>query len=52
MEDFNSIVSDLINHLRLTYEVDGTIYWYEGTPQLLLKMVSFLAPSKNNDSKE
>lgn len=51
MEDFNSVVSYLIKHLRLTYEADGTIYWYDGTPQLLLKMVSFLVPSKNNDSK-
>lgn len=40
---FNEAVCDLIKHLRLTYQAgDGTIYWYEGTVQLMLKVLGFL----------
>ena len=44
MDDFNSVCSDLIRHLKLSGEIDGHIYWYDGTPELLLKMVGFLLP--------
>ena len=44
MDDFNSVCSDLICHLKLSGEIDGHIYWYDGTPELLLKMVGFLLP--------
>ena len=40
---FNEAVYDLIKHLRLTYQAgDGTIYWYEGTIQLMLEVLGFL----------
>ena len=40
---FNEAVCDLIKHLRLSYQAqDGTIYWYEGTVQLMLKVLGFL----------
>lgn len=40
---FNEAVCDLIKHLRLTYQApDGTIYWYEGTVQLLFEVLGFL----------
>lgn len=40
---FNEAVCDLIKHLRLTYQApDGTIYWYEGTVQLMFKVLGFL----------
>lgn len=40
---FNEAVCDLIKHLRLTYQAqDGTIYWYEGTVQLMFKVLEFL----------
>ena len=38
MDDFNSVCSDLIKHLKLSSEIDGKIYWYNGTPELLLKI--------------
>ena len=42
--NFNSIRNDLINHLHGCGEVNGTIYWYNGTIRLLLEMVKFIAP--------
>lgn len=42
--DFNSIRNDLIKHLHGCCEVNGTIYWYDGTIRLLLEMVKFIAP--------
>ena len=42
MRDFNTVCSELIKHLRLsTQNVDGTIWWYEGTLELLTELLSF-----------
>ena len=43
MTGFNELVRDLIKHLHLCYQADdGTIWWYEGTPELLFKIILFL----------
>lgn len=54
MDDFNSVCSDLVQHLKLSGEINGKIYWYNGTPELLLKMVGFLLPesAQEEDHKE
>ena len=45
MRDFNSVRSDLINHLKLSGEMDGKIYWYDGTVELLFEILGFLYPN-------
>ena len=52
MDDFNSVCSDLVQHLKLSGEIDGKIYWYNGTPELLLKMLGFLLPESERYSTE
>lgn len=36
MKDFNTVKSNLVKHLQLTFQSDnGQIYWYEGTLEAL-----------------
>ena len=49
---FNEAVCDLIKHLRLTYQApDGTIYWYEGTIQLMFKVLGFLYEDSKGEAE-
>ena len=42
LTDFNVVVHELYKRLRLCGECNGKIYWYEGTVELLFKLISFL----------
>ena len=42
LTDFNVVVQELYKRLKFCGECNGTIYWYEGTKELLFKMISFL----------
>ena len=44
MRDFNTVCSELAKRLRLSVQrSDGTIWWYEGTLELLTELLSFAA---------
>ena len=49
MGDFNTTKSELIKRLRLSWEANGAIYWYDGTPDLLRKMMQFLPDEQRGD---
>lgn len=52
MRDFNTVCSELVKHLRLSFQrQDGEIWWYEGTLELLTELLSFAAskPKTNAD---
>ena len=41
--DFNTIKNDLINHLKLSFQHDdGTIYWYEGTLDVIQEFLNYV----------
>lgn len=43
MRDFNTVKSDLILHLSLSFQkTDGEILWYEGTLNVLSEFLSML----------
>ena len=43
MRDFNTVKSDLILHLGLSFQkTDGEILWYEGTLKVLAEFLSIL----------
>ena len=43
MRDFNTVVDDLIRHLRLSCQrQDGEIWWYEGTLDVLVEFLAII----------
>ena len=43
MRDFNTVKSDLIRNLSLSFQkIGGEIMWYEGTLDLLVEFLSIL----------
>lgn len=48
LNDFNVVVQELHKRLPFCGECNGKIYWYEGTIELLFKMISFLAKEDGN----
>ena len=42
LTDFNVVVQELYKRLRFCGEYNGKIYWYKGTVELLLRLMSFL----------
>ena len=51
MRDFNTVCSELVKHLRLSAQnVDGTIWWYDGTLDLLTELLSFVRNESINNT--
>ncbi len=51
MRDFNTVCSELVKHLRLSAQnVDGTIWWYDGTLNLLTELLSFVRNESINNT--
>ena len=49
LDDFNVLVQELYKRLKFCGECNGTIYWYEGVPELLLKLVGFLVKEEKGE---
>ena len=49
MRDFNTVCSELEKHLRLCGEIDGKIYWYEGTIELLFELMGYLVKEEGSE---
>ena len=42
LTDFNIVVQELYKCLKFCGKCNGKIYWYEGTIELLLRLLSFV----------
>lgn len=42
LNDFNVVVQELYKRLKFCGECNGKIYWYDGVPELLIKLLDFL----------
>ena len=49
LTDFNVVVQELYKRLKFCGECNGEIYWYEGTIELLFKLISFLGKENENE---
>ena len=52
MRDFNTLCRELCRNLSLCGEVAGTIYWYEGTIEMLDELLSYARGSQYEYEKE
>lgn len=54
MRDFNTLCRELRKNLSLCGEVNGTIYWYEGTVELLDELLSYVRGEmyRNNSTEK
>ena len=52
MRDFNTLCRELRRNLLLCGEVAGTIYWYEGTIDMLDELLSYARGSQYEYEKE
>ena len=52
MRDFNTLCRELRRNLLLCGEVAGTIYWYEGTIDILDELLSYARGSQYEYEKE
>ena len=54
MRDFNTLCRELRKNLSLCGEVNGTIYWYEGTVDLLDELLSYVRGEmyRNNSTEK
>ena len=50
-QEFGETANKLSRLLAWCYRKDGVNYWYEGTPELLLKMVGYLFQSLKEDEE-
>ena len=53
MRDFNTVKSDLVKHLQLTFEADdGSRYWYDGTLETLWEFMKIAFFKEKPDEGE
>lgn len=47
IRDFNQVVNDLANKLKLCFRDDaGNIYWYKGTIEAIFELLTYLPNAK------
>ena len=52
MRDFNTLCRELRRNLLLCGEVAGTIYWYEGTVDMLDELLAYARGRQYENEKE